>query len=137
MSTPTTPFTVDFNAVVSAALTEAVNGQITSIIQHHANVMGGLSAKLLTQQAEIDRIKTVVGQLDTQAAPALDARAVWALVSDKVDNHLSNKIADVMLNHVYGESDFADAVMEVLDDCDMSDRIRSALRDVSFTTTVD
>ena len=137
----------DINAIVNAAITEAVNARITEVLQQHANTVAALAERVAALETKLTE-----AALFTQTSNATitidEARMVEALNSqewfwEKLQNRIDAATEQAVDDHcsTYDHDDYDSAVSKLedmpdLDDYATRDELRSEIEDVLNNATL-
>lgn len=109
---PTPTHVFDLNALLTAALMQAVNQATAPLI-----------ARIATLEERLSNITTASDERTMAIAEEVAERCIYAAGYDYDANNIDDKINE--------------KIEEALDEYDMEDKIRDTIRDMSFSVSVD
>ena len=135
----------DINAIVNAAITEAVNARITEVLQQHANTVAALAERVAALETKLTE-----ANLFTQMTPATITADAFVTHLDqqewfweKLQNKIDASVEQSMDNHceTYDHDSYDEAASKVddlpdLDDYVTRDEVRSEIEDVLNNATL-
>jgi len=140
----------DLNAIVNAAITEAVNARITEVLAQHANIVGALAERVETLEKNEEALVRRIAALENNPAQGVDTSATPATITaDAFVTHLDkqewfwSKMSDFIERGVDGhglvsEARVEEMVQEAMDDHtstydhDEYDNATSVINDTDF-----
>ena len=82
----------DLNAIVNAAITEAVNARITEVLAQHANIVGALAERVETLEKNEEALVRRIAALENNPAQGVDTSATPATITaDAFVTHLDKQ----------------------------------------------
>lgn len=134
----------DINAIVNAAITEAVNARITEVLQQHANTVAALAERVAALETKLTEA-ALFAQTNNVTIPIDEAKMVEALNSQEwfwekmqrfaagaaeeaMDAHLSDYDHDEYDSHIGDDDKHFDG--------DIEDAVRDALSNMTFDVSI-
>lgn len=137
----------DINAIVNAAITEAVNARITEVLQQHANTVAVLAERVAALETKLTEA-ALFAQTSNVTIPIDEAKMVEALNSqewfwEKLQNRIDAATESAIDMHceTYDHDSYDSAVSD-LEDRDfvtndsLEDAVREAVGNLSFDISV-
>ena len=137
----------DINAIVNAAITEAVNARITEVLQQHANTVAVLAERVAALETKLTEA-ALFAQTNNVTIPIDEAKMVEALNSqewfwEKLQNRIDAATESAIDMHceTYDHDSYDSAVSD-LEDRDfvtndsLEDAVREAVGNLSFDISV-
>lgn len=124
----------DINAIVNAAITEAVNARITEVLQQHANTVAALAERVTALETKLTEA-ALFAQTNNVTIPIDEAKMVEALNSqewfwEKLQRFAVGAAEAAMDDHLQTyDHDSYDAVVSDSDDFVKSDVLEEAVRE--------
>lgn len=138
----------DINAIVNAAITEAVNARITEVLQQHANTVAALAERVAALETKLTEA-ALFTQTNNATITIDEARMVEALNSqewfwEKLQNKIDASVEQSMDHHLecYDHDNYDEMASKVddlpdnLDDYATRDELRSEIEDVLNNATL-
>lgn len=143
----------DINNAINAAIETAVQERFTEMAQQYANNVGAMAeiiTKLDTRIADLEEANTVLVERLNNVHEPVDRHEVVTIAHDTFIAEWERKVGS---NDLLGRDEVAEVVRELwsdefedevddkvdraVDNIDLSDAVRNAVRDLSFSVSVD
>lgn len=141
----------DINAIVNAAITEAVNARITEVLQQHADIVAALAERVAALETKLTEA-ALFAQTNNVTIPIDEAKMVealnsqewfWEKLHNTINDNVVSRVEEAMDDHcsTYDHDSYDNAVsafedMPSLDDYVTRDEVRSEIEDVLNNATL-